>query len=328
MSVSTVPDDNEGARPRSGLRARWDALNDWIKSLLIAFAVLGGLHAFVMRWVAISSTSMYATLYPGDLVAVAKWPVWSGFDRGDVVVFRDPMQDDRTMARRQLLIKRAVGSPGDQVELRNGELLVNDKSVPAHPTETRSWMVRLGKDMSADPLLARMGLPAQPHRADARTLELPVNIGIAEDLRKRALITGAEPMRTATGSALHLFPYSPNFRWNTDNYGPILVPRKGEEVRINIHNLAMYDRIISRYEGHRLEVVDNTLMMDGAPLDRYTFQQDYYFVLGDSRHHSADSRYWGFVPADHLVGRATGVLLSTDPATGSLRSDRWFTGIP
>lgn len=328
MSGSTVPHDNDRPPARSGLRARWNALNDWVKALLIAFVVLGCIHAFVMRWVAISSTSMYATLYPGDLVAVAKWHVWSGFERGDVVVFRDPMQDDRTMARRQLLVKRAVGTPGDNVELRNGELLVNDKMVPAYRTETRSWMARLGKNMNAEPLLGQMGLPAQPYRSDARMLELPMNDGIAEDLKERALITGAEPMRTATGSALHLFPYSPNFRWNTDDYGPITVPRKGDEVRITIHNLAMYDRIISRYEGHRMEVVENTLLMDGAPLDRYTFQQDYYFVLGDSRHHSADSRYWGFVPADHLVGRAVGILMSSDPATGSLRGDRWFTGIP
>lgn len=306
---------------------RWHALNDWLKALLLAFVVLGFLHVFVVRWVTVRSTSMYATLWPGDLVAVAKWPTWSGFSRGDIAVFRDPLQDDRLMARRQLLVKRIVGLPGDNLRLRDGALRVNDEAIAPYPQETRGWLVRLRAKADKSVAVADLGLPPMHDMPVGNVLELPLNDALAKSLRSREDVVSVEPLGPARGGHGHLFPFSPNFRWNTDDYGPITVPQRGITVRINIENLALYDRIITHYEGHKLEASGNDLLMDGKPLDAYTFAQDYYFVLGDSRHYSADSRYWGFVPADHLVGRAGFILLSSDPADGGVRSGRWFKGL-
>lgn len=166
----TTPNEQRGLVRR--VFARWHRLNDWLKALLVAFVVLGFIHAFVLRWVTVRSTSMYATLFPGDLVGVAKWPLWTGFDRGDIVVFRDPMQDDRAIARRQLLVKRIVGLPGDVVELRKGELFVNNVPIAPSPFETHSWLVRLQQGTDALALLADLGLPAHSSPADARELEI------------------------------------------------------------------------------------------------------------------------------------------------------------
>lgn len=325
-------DEEAGNDRRPGfvahLLARWRALNEWLKALLIAFVLLGFTHAFVLRWVTVRSTSMYATLHPGDLAGVAKWPLWTGFRRGDIAVFRDPMQDDRGMARRQLLVKRIVGLPGDVVELRDGELLVNNVPVPSTPGETRSWLVRLRKGTDAHTLLRELHLPVSGSPSDARELELPLNAAMAAALRGRDGVLGVERLRGARGYAAHLFPFSPYHKWNTDDFGPIIVPRKGDHVKVDTRSLPLYDRIITHYEGNDAEAVRAAIPADNDKPVSYTMRQDYYFVLGDGRHYSADSRHWGFVPADHLTGRVTFVLMGHDVNSGELRGDRWFKGLP
>jgi signal peptidase I len=309
------------------LLGHWRGTSDWIKSLFVAFLVLAFVHVFVLRWVTVRSTSMYATLYPGDLVGVAKWPLWTGFQRGDVVVFRDPMQDDRAMARRQLLVKRIVGMPGDRVELRQGQLFVNGLFVASYPHETQSWLLRFKPGADPQALLNELGLPPAYQLPTHNEIELPLNTELADAVRLRPEVEELAPLPLATGSSGRIFPFSPNFHWNSDDYGPINVPKKGEVVSINVDNLALYDRLLSRYEGNKLEASGNDLVLNGAPLTSYTIRQDHFFVLGDSRHYSADSRYWGFVPADHLVGRASFVLMSSDPVSGDLRSGRWFRAV-
>ena len=108
------------------IKQYWREMNEWLKAFVLAIVLLMFLHVFVVRWVIVESSSMYATLRPGDLVLVQRWPVWTGFTRGDVVVFRDPMKNNVVMARRPLLVKRIVGMPGDVVELRRGKLFVNN----------------------------------------------------------------------------------------------------------------------------------------------------------------------------------------------------------
>ncbi len=322
--VDQQPTTNNHQQRRS-LRQRWSALNDWLKALLIAFVMLAIAHVFILRWVTVRSTSMYATLLPGDLVGVARWPVWTGFHRGDIAVFHDPIQDDRAMARRQLLVKRIVGLPGDVVELRDGKLFVNNKRVDDVPQETKSWLVRLKHSADPQALLREMGLPPAFVLPDGDEVELPLNMAMAAALRERPDIVSAEPMRLDHGSPGHIFPFSPNYPWNSDDYGPIIVPHKGDHVRVDVSTLPLFDRIITRYEGNKLEAAQNEVCINGAETHSYVVQQDYYFVLGDSRHYSEDSRHWGFVPGDHLVGRAAFALLSSDPANGAVRGDRWCT---
>lgn len=306
----------------------WRGTNDWLKALVIAFAVLGFVHAFVLRWVTVRSSSMYATLYSGDLVGVTKWPLWTGFERGDVAVFRDPMQDDRSMARRQLLVKRIVGLPGDKVELRSGQLFVNGKRLPDFPQETRSWLLQFKNGTDIQALLRSIGLPPAYEISGRNEIELPLNEELVARLRNVPGVLALEPLRLATGSPGNIFPYSPKYHWNADDFGPLAVPYKGEEIQVDVDNLALYDRLVARYEGNKLEAAAENMLLNGAPLDKYTIKHDYYLVLGDNRHYSSDSRYWGFVPADHLVGRASFVLVSNDPVSGKIRGGRWFTGIP
>ena len=299
--------------------------NEWLRAFVLALLVLVLVHAFVVRWVIVESTSMFATLKPGDLVLVQRWPLWTGLSRGDIVVFRDPLKDDVSMARRPLLVKRIAGMPGDRVELKRAELLVNGRPQRSTVHATQAYLVRLRNETFADSLLIHLGLPTRMRQPGRSFLELPLNEELADQVVRLPYVISADKLGLASGAKRHLFPFSPRYPWNGDDYGPIQVPRKDDTLHINVDNLPLYDRLISHYEGHRLGVDRNKLTIDGSPLTDYVVQQDYYFVLGDSRHHSADSRYWGFVPADHLTGRAS--LLLWGNGIGGSRSGRDWSSL-
>lgn len=285
--------------------------------------LLVALHQFVVRWVIVESTSMYATLRPGDLVLVERWPLLTGLHRGDVIVFRDPLKDDVPMVRRPLLVKRIAAGPGDVLRIRNGVVHVNGDAGQVQALGTQAYVVRLREARDADRLLAHLGLPPRMVQPMRTVVEVPLNADLAEAVEQLPYVLGVQPMRLATGSPRHIFPYSPRYPWNSDEYGPIHVPRQGDTLRITVDNLPLYDRLLSHYEGHTLGVDRNILLLDGQPLEDYVVQQDYYFVLGDARHHSADSRYWGFVPKDHVTGKAG--LLLWGKGTDGPRSGRDWT---
>ncbi len=306
------------------LKAIWGRVPEWGKAFLIAIGLLACMHLFVLRWVTVRSTSMFATLMPGDLVGVERWPVWTGLHRGDIIVFRDPVQDDRPKSQRELLVKRIVGAPGDLVELRRGELFVNGISVAPYADQTARWSVRLKSGTNATELLAQIGLAADFVLPGHTMIDLPLNPAMAAQLKARPEVVSVERRGPTTGSPGHLFPFGPNFRWNNDTYGPIRVPEADDTVAVTSFTLPMYDRIISRYEHNVMEVSDKELLINGKAAERYTIQQDYYFVLGDSRDFSSDSRYWGFVPADQIVGRAGFVLLNARSFRNGSPGSRMF----
>lgn len=290
-------------------RAWWGRVPEWGQAFLLALCLLGCIHLFVLRWVTVRSTSMYATLMPGDLVAVERWPVWTGLQRGDILVFRDPIQDDRPARERQLLVKRIAGLPGDELQLRAGQLYINGQLVPPAPGQTTSWSVRLKSGTDASALLAALDLPPDLVLPGITVIDLPLNDSLAARLQQRPEVVELAP-RGPSARSSNLFPFGPNYKWNNDNYGPLRIPAAGDTVAIPPFTLPLYDRLISRYEHNRLEVAEGQLRINGEPADSYVIQQDHYFVLGDSRDHSSDSRYWGFVPADHVMGRAGFVLLN------------------
>ena len=124
-------------------------------------------------------------------------------------------------------------------------------------------------------------------------------------------------------SYLTIFPFTENYTWTRDNFGPLWIPSGGATVELTAENLPLYERIITAYEGHHLQVKDGEIYIDGEEAHSYTFAQDYYFMMGDNRHNSLDSRYWGFVPEDHIVGKPALVWLSIDRNRSFPNNIRW-----
>src|SRR5699024_7969722 len=128
----------------------------------------------------------------------------------------------------------------------------------------------------------------------------------------------------------NVFPHTKSLNWNIDNYGPIYIPEKGATVPITTASIPFYKRIIEVYEGREMGVKqditiqNNQVYLNGKPIDAYTFKQDYYWMMGDNRHNSADSRFWGYVPETHIIGKPIFIWLSIDHnANGFLNSIRW-----
>ena len=131
----------------------------------------------------------------------------------------------------------------------------------------------------------------------------------AEQLQQLSIVTNVVRYN-AQESSEDVFPNDSAYKWTQDNFGPMWIPAKGATVTLTMENLPLYRRIIEQYEGHTLATEGERIIIDGEPTTQYTFAMDYYWMMGDNRHNSADSRFWGFVPEDHIVGKASFIAFS------------------
>jgi signal peptidase I len=153
---------------------------------------------------------------------------------------------------------------------------------------------------------------------------LPLTTENAKLITGFANVTGVDMELKREGEyAAYIFPHNQDIRWNEDNFGPLTIPSKGTTVKLDIGNIGLYSQIIDIYEENELEIKDNVIYINGKPADSYTFKMDYYWMMGDNRHDSADSRFWGFVPEDHVVGKPVFVWLSIDKESSGLRKIRF-----
>jgi signal peptidase I len=263
-----------------------------------------------------------------------------GFPNGDTVLTKAPVEDYHTLVRflgreaaikaygpvivrpmdkKDHYVKRCVATAGDTLEVRDGLVWVNGEQQTVWPGIQLSYRVTTtGREFNPK-VIDQLGLnvrelffsPALPGYP-----EMPLTAEMLEKVKSMKNVVSVEPVLQAESSDYReIFPFSPAYSWSRDSFGPLWIPAKGTTVELTAANLPLYERIIRDYEHSDVEAA----LSAGS----YTFKQDYYFMMGDNRHNSLDSRYWGFVPEDHIVGRPSVIWLSTDAGRKFPSNIRW-----
>jgi len=273
-----------------------------------------------------------------------------GFPNGDTVLTKAPVEDYHALVRangRELVenrlgpiivrptdkkdhyVKRCVALPGDTLTVKDGLVYINSVQQEVYPGIQLSYKVVTGGQRINSKVLEKLGLNIGELYYDANLPgypEMPLTAEMLEQVKGMSGVVSVEANieRYPSVDAYGIFPFSPDYRWTRDEFGPLWIPKKGVTVELDTDNLPLYERIITAYEKNDLKVnSEGMIFINGKEAYSYTFKQDYYFMMGDNRHNSLDSRYWGFVPEDHIVGRPAVIWLSTNRNARFPNNIRW-----
>jgi len=316
----------------------------WTKYLLTSFVLAWMFRVLVAQSYTVATDSMNDALLQGDRVMVNKikygtrlpitvfsvpftqtlyfdWlqlPVWRlpGFSkvkRYDIVAFNNPLETKKPIDKRSIFAKRIVGLPGDTIEI-NDKILYNNKLKAEIIGQTKSFYRMITSDTTlSQKLLNKFKIKEIYKVSGCGLYYLNISDKTASKLTKEKGVSQLTKF-TSEKYAEHstLYPKSKLFHWTADYYGPLIVPESGLTVKLNEENLTLYRLIIEKYENNELEIKNGKVVLNGKETNKYTFKDDYFFVLNDLRDNTNDSRSMGFIPSNHLIGQVSLVWYSSD----------------
>jgi len=266
-------------------------------------------------------------------------PGFGEVKKGDVVVFNYPMDADtpyfRPVDKRENYIKRCQGTPGDTLSVVNAQVFINGKAAP-NPPEGQIDYTYTTKGMDLNPQIKQ---DLHISQYDPSSPNITMTADVFNIVKKYPSVQSIAPNIRKPGEPDQVYPTNYNhpvgppnlmlpgkqhdYKWNVDNYGPIIIPKKGWTVKLDSVTYPIYMRCIGVYENNKIQIVGNDILINGKKADSYTFKLNYYWMMGDNRHDSDDSRFWGFVPEDHIVGKALFIWLSMDDDASFFSKIRW-----
>lgn len=339
------------------------AIREWIQALIVALITVMFVRGFLFEAYTIPTSSMEETLKTGDFILVNKFtygarlpitpitfpfthqtfpftdiksystlfqfnyhrlPGTSSIKRNDVVVFNYPMETTIPVDHRIHYVKRCVALPGDKLEIKDGEIYIND-SIEIRPVESQhNYIVRTQKKGLHPDTLEKFDITEGGMISAKGDYMFALTKEKANQLKKQNAVVEIKPYIEKKGAySEYIFPHHKNYSWNSDNLGPFTIPRKGDTIEVNLNTLPLYERILSVYEENIIAIKHDSVFINGKSATNYILKMNYYFMMGDNRHNSADSRFWGFVPEDHITGKAVSVLFSIDKEASLFNKIKW-----
>ena len=271
-------------------------------------------------------------------------PGFENIERNDIVVFNQPADTlldmnnfnpnrnyYKPIDKKTNLVKRCVGIAGDSLEVRDGFVFINGKQnvLPDRAHLQFSYYVQ-PRTSQFDPKYLKERYDITDNFGIINQNNTYIFSAISDEalaqFKDNPNVVSITPAKAKKGEPNpSMFPHNPDFNWNADFFGPIYIPEAGKTIAINLEVLPIYKRVITEYEGNTLQVKGNQILINGKVATNYTFKQNYYWMMGDNRHNSIDSRFWGFVPFDHVVGKPVFIWMSWDGKKP--RWDRFFTTV-
>jgi signal peptidase I len=273
-----------------------------------------------------SYTSLFSMPY-------LRLPGFQKIKNNDVVVFNYPFEDGRPVDKKENYIKRCLAIAGDTILVRNQQVFINGVAAENPPKMQHKYFVKTDGGGFSQRVLKDLEITEGNSLSPNGDFEITMTEEARLKIKNMQHVKQCDSVvQTQDVFVEYIFPFRKELPWNVDNFGPLYVPKAGDVITLDTINFWMYDRVIRTYElNQSFEMRDGKFYLNGNPITQYTFKQDYYFMMGDNRHNSADSRFWGFVPHDHIVGKALFIWLSLDPNESNIlnkvRWKRMFNGI-
>lgn len=328
---------------KSNGRRRKSKFREWSDAIVFALVVMLIVRTLLFDLFRIPTPSMEKNLLIGDYLFVSKLhygtrtpmtigipftqiflkgidlphtrgPGFSSIQRGDAIVFNFP-PEEKPVDRKMHYIKRVVGLPGESLEVVNKVVHVDGEDLPLLDGMQQYWNVykRDPRVHLSGAALRNLGVSDVQGTSNPTVVRVLATGTAVDEIRSWPWVERVDPYIAPGNVGYSALMYPPGRDYTPDNYGPIPIPAKGMNVRLTPENIPLYEPVITNYEHHAVQMLeDGTIEIDGVRVDSYTFEQDYYFVMGDNRDNSEDSRFWGFVPMDHVVGKAILIYFSWD----------------
>lgn len=344
----------------TGLTKHRHALLEWSRAIGVSFLCVLLLRTFFFEISPVRSPSMEKSLLTGDFMLINKlaygprlpktllslpfvnqryYLTWlelpylrlfgsPDVERNDVVVFNYPQEEEYPVDHRSYFVKRCVALPGDSLRIDQGAVYVNGEAADDETLLQYNYHIKTSLPLDSA-FIAHYQLYEGGRISDNNDYSFTLTRALADTLRSKTFVTGIEKnVEKDDMWDEFVFPFNSHYKWNVDHYGPLRIPAKGDTVTLDSLNLCFFERIIRVYEGNTIELRHDSVFVNGMFSPQYVIRQNYYFMMGDNRHNSQDSRHWGFVPEDHIIGKASRVIYSTDKLyhTG-IRWNRIFQSI-